>query len=291
MAGKSWVSIGGLSTSQICSSANLMLPRVGFSARSLARLTSEDPLFRDDLSGACVDDSGEVGALCVVSVDAKNSKAWLKFVCAHQSFEEELEAKIKDVLGTLRSLGVKEVRASDRPGYHFRAGLEKSQRVERRVLERLGFRAVRSVADLELDLCLFREFRPKKYVKGEFVFGPAEDRGEILDFVERNFGVYWRLETEASLREGGVVQAKLGDKIVGFADYCGFEEYWFGPTGVLEELRGRGVGSELLFSALTRMRERGLCRATIPWTEHLTFYGQTDAVVAVKNLDIFAAKL
>ena len=266
-----------------------MLPRAGFSARSLKRLTVDDPLFRDDLSGVYIDSSGEVKALCVVSVDKASSKAWLKLVCAYQNHMGELDSKIESMTGSVRTMGIREIRASDRAGYHFRAGLERAQRGERGILRKHGFRVVRSVADLELDLCLFNEFRPLRFTVDGCVFGPPDDPQRLLEFVEQNFGPYWRMEAEASFKNGGVVQAKLGDKIVGFACYGGFEDYWFGPTGVLEEFRGRGIGSELLFAALTRMRERGLCRVTIPWTEHLTFYGQTDAVVAVKNLDIMCA--
>ncbi|PSO08069.1 hypothetical protein B9Q04_07510 [Candidatus Marsarchaeota G2 archaeon BE_D] len=288
MSTPGWFPISGVDASLICSSVNLMLPRAGFSARSLKRLTVDDPLFRDDLSGVYLDSSGEVRALCVVSVDGASSKAWLKLMCTHQNYMRELDAKIESVTSSMGAMGIREIRASDRAGYHFRAGLEKSQRSERSILRKHGFRVIRSVADIELDLCLFNEFRPLRFAKDGCVFGPPDDPQRLLEFVDHNFGPYWRMETEASLKNGGVVQAKMGDNIVGFASYCGFEDHWFGPTGVLEEFRGRGIGSELLFAALTRMRERGLCRATIPWTEHLTFYGQTDAVVAVKNLEIMS---
>jgi len=289
MSTQGWFPISSVEAPLIFSSVNLMLPRSGFSAGSLKRLTVDDPLFRDDLSGVYLDSSNEVRALCIVSVDSAGSKAWLKLLCAYQGYMGELDSKVGSVVSSIKGMRIPEIRASDRAGYHFRAGLEKSQRGERSILQKHGFRSVRSVADIELDLCLFKDFRPLRFSRDGCVFGPPEDPRRLLDFVEKNFGSYWRMETEASLKSGGVVQARMGDEIVGFANYCGFEDHWFGPTGVLEEFRGRGIGSELLFAALTRMRERGLCRVTIPWTEHLTFYGQTDAVVAVKNLDIMVA--
>lgn len=277
--------------SLVVCSANLFLPRTGFSARSLRRLTSEDPLYVDELSGVYVDGSGEAKATCIVSADWAARRAWIKLVYAHPECVAQLGDWLSKTMLALKAKGIVEVRACDRAGYHFRAGLERSQTHERRILFAHGFRPTRSVADIEVDLNVFREFRPKRFVREGYVFGPPTHREKLLGFVEHVFGEGWRREAEASLDNGGVVQAEKEGEIVGFACYSGFEETWFGPIGVLEQHRGRGVGSELLFAALTRMRERGLGRITIPWTEHLTFYGQTDAVVGVRNLEIMRVTL
>ncbi|MEM0322091.1 MAG: GNAT family N-acetyltransferase [Thermoprotei archaeon] len=291
MNGGKWLRPSSVDESRIISSANLLLPRVGFSARSLKRLIHEDPHYSDDLSGVHVDETGVVDGCYIVSLDKDGLRAWIKLIYAHPSCATELSSSLDELLSSLVEMRIKEVRVSDRAGFHFRAGIEGGQRIERNLLEAKGFRVVRSVADLEVDLSLFDKFRPPRFEKNGFTFGPPDNVEALLGFVEANFGLNWKRETEESLKYGGVIQAKNGVNIAGFADYSGFEETWFGPIGVAEQYRERGIGSELLFAALTRMRERGVCHATIPWTEHLTFYGQTDAIVGVRNLYIMSKKL
>jgi GNAT superfamily N-acetyltransferase len=286
-----WVSLDKVEDRLLVAFANLFLPRVGFSHRTLKRLTVEDPHYSSSLSGVYVDSSGEAKALLVTSVDVDMKIAWIKLLVTHPDYAHRLDSRLDQFLEHCYRLGVSEIRVSDRAGYHFRAGLEKPQRHERLILEKRGFKPVRSVADLEVDLCLFTEYRPNRFTSGGYVFGPPENSDRLLGFVESNFGVHWRRETEASLEHGGVVQATRDGEPVGFAAYSGFEDHWFGPTGVAKQHRGKGVGSELLFAALTRMRERGLCRITIPWTDLLTFYGQTGAVTGVRNLDIMRLEL
>jgi GNAT superfamily N-acetyltransferase len=56
-------------------------------------------------------------------------------------------------------------------------------------------------------------------------------------------------------------------KLVGFAQ-CDAER--FGPFGVAESARGRGIGALLLIEMLARMRRRGLSRAWFMWTNDAT---------------------
>lgn len=290
MSGK-WDTPLRIGSQDIVAGANIVLRNMGFSGQTFTRLTSEDPLYSDELSFAFFDKEWGVRAALFTAVDTKKETAWFKTLFCAPYLESEFESKIKRVLHTLKSKGVKEVRACDRAGYHFKAGIEQAQTVEKSVLNRLGFQTVKSLVDCELDLRLFSEFRKKEFLLGDYLIRSAQDHKKLLKFVTLNFGENWAREVKASFERGGVIEAIKKDEIVGFAAYSGFEREWFGPIGVLAEHRKRGVGSNLLFAALTRMREAGVTLVIIPWTQHLLFYSQTNAITAVRRLDVMSIKL
>jgi GNAT superfamily N-acetyltransferase len=103
-----------------------------------------------------------------------------------------------------------------------------------------------------------------------------DEADRVLDFVEREFGRIWRFEAahgfECELPP--IFIAEQDGVIAGFAAHdvnnrgLGF----FGPTGVVRALRGRGLGCELLLASLDDLRRLGHARAVIPWTDAIGFY-------------------
>ncbi len=61
-------------------------------------------------------------------------------------------------------------------------------------------------------------------------------------------------------------------KIIGFACFDTSALGLFGPTGVLPEARGKGVGKALLLKALTAMKEKGHAYAIIGWAGPVDYY-------------------
>lgn len=103
----------------------------------------------------------------------------------------------------------------------------------------------------------------------------ACDRSRILAFVRERFGAQWADETEYSLcREPqACFIATLDGVLIGFACYDSSAKGFFGPTGVDEAYRGRGVGRALLIRTLEAMREDGYAYAVIGWVgEQHAFY-------------------
>lgn len=66
--------------------------------------------------------------------------------------------------------------------------------------------------------------------------------------------------------------ATENQELIGFAVYdAGFRGI-FGPTGVSESARGKGVGAALLLACLHDMRSQGYVYAVIGWTGPQEFY-------------------
>ncbi len=93
----------------------------------------------------------------------------------------------------------------------------------------------------------------------------APERHLVVDWVKEHFGMPWSSETAVAF--GGqpirCFVATREEALVGFAcintTFLGF----FGPFGMREDVRGQGIGSALLLTALHAMREEGYAYAII----------------------------
>lgn len=106
----------------------------------------------------------------------------------------------------------------------------------------------------------------------------AGDRKKILQFVQENFSDSWVQETETALMQvpSTCFLAEEKGKIVGFACYDVSARDFFGPIGVRQSSRGKGIGQCLLLRCLYCMREMGYAYAIIGWVgEAENFYRKT----------------
>jgi len=95
------------------------------------------------------------------------------------------------------------------------------------------------------------------------------DKNIILDFVKTNFSdeTGWINECEYALFNNPIscYIATKDKKIIGFACYDATAKGFFGPMGVIEEFRKKGIGKELLLKSLLSMKENGYAYAIIGW--------------------------
>ncbi|MET0648589.1 MAG: GNAT family N-acetyltransferase [Pyrinomonadaceae bacterium] len=97
---------------------------------------------------------------------------------------------------------------------------------------------------------------------------------QVREFVGENFSQAWADEISVGLvRQPVTVFVALREgRLVGFAAYECTRKNFFGPTGVIEGARGRGVGRALLLAALGGLRELGYAYAVIGGVGPADFY-------------------
>ena len=96
----------------------------------------------------------------------------------------------------------------------------------------------------------------------------------VREFVSENFSQEWADEVAVGLvRQPVTVFVALREgRLVGFAAYECTRKNFFGPTGVVEAERGRGVGRALLLAALRGLRELGYAYAVVGGVGPAEFY-------------------
>lgn len=97
---------------------------------------------------------------------------------------------------------------------------------------------------------------------------------QLREFVTSNFGRRWADEmTVGLMRQPVTVFVALREGLpVGFAAYECTRKNFFGPTGVIESERGRGIGRALLLASLWGLRELGYAYAVIGGVGPAEFY-------------------
>jgi predicted N-acetyltransferase YhbS len=100
------------------------------------------------------------------------------------------------------------------------------------------------------------------------------ESSQLREFVAENFGRSWADEISGGLvRQPVTVFVALREgRLVGFAAYECTRRDFFGPTGVAESERGRGVGRALLLASLWGLRELGYAYAVIGGVGPAEFY-------------------
>ena len=104
----------------------------------------------------------------------------------------------------------------------------------------------------------------------------------VRDFIREHFSVAWADEISAGFanKPVSVVIATRGARVIGFAGYECTRRSFFGPAGVAEGERGRGIGTALLIAGLWGLRELGYVYAVIGAAGPIEFYERAvDAIV------------
>ena len=103
----------------------------------------------------------------------------------------------------------------------------------------------------------------------------------IQDWVRDKFSDYWVSEVMVAMarQPPSCLVATLDGALVGFACYDTTARGFFGPTGVSETHRGKGIGQALLYHTMMAMKSQGYAYAVIGAVGPADFY--TSAVGAV----------
>jgi GNAT superfamily N-acetyltransferase len=113
----------------------------------------------------------------------------------------------------------------------------------------------------------------------------ASEKSLVVGWVRENFGESWASEMDITFSRSpaSCYIAQQDQKIVGFACYDAAALGYFGPTGVAEALRGKGIGKALLIACLLEMKLKGYGYAIIGWAGPQEFYEKAVGAVAIPD--------
>lgn len=113
----------------------------------------------------------------------------------------------------------------------------------------------------------------------------AAEKHIVLAWIRDHFEEHWVSETDAAFANRPIAcfVAVAARELLGFACYdAGLRGMW-GPTGVSEAARGKGLGAALLLASLHDMRTQGYGYAVIGWTGPQEFYAKIVGATVIEN--------
>lgn len=113
----------------------------------------------------------------------------------------------------------------------------------------------------------------------------APEKHLILAWIGQHFSPYWVSEADAafSRQPASIFIAQQDNTLLGFACYDVTARGFFGPTGVSEAARGKGVGAALLLAALHDMLAQGYGYAAIGGVGPAEFYSKVAGAVLIPD--------
>ena len=107
----------------------------------------------------------------------------------------------------------------------------------------------------------------------------------VREFIEKNFSVTWADEISVGFANKPVTVfiATREGCVVGFAAYECTRRGFFGPTGVSESERGRGIGRSLLVACLWGLRELGYVYGVIGGAGPAEFYQRAVGAIVIPD--------
>lgn len=111
----------------------------------------------------------------------------------------------------------------------------------------------------------------------------AYEKRIVTAWVQSAFGDGWASECEVAFSRSPIAchLATREGAILGFACHDATALGLFGPTGVEETSRGRGVGAALLLASLEAMAEKGYAYSVIGGAGSVGFYAKVCGAVEI----------
>jgi GNAT superfamily N-acetyltransferase len=113
----------------------------------------------------------------------------------------------------------------------------------------------------------------------------APEKHLIAAWISQHFWVSWASECDATFghQPVGCFIATENKGLLGFSAYDASARGFFGPTGVLESARGRGIGHALLLVALHDMRAQGYGYGIIGAAGPVDFYAKAVGATVIED--------
>ena len=134
----------------------------------------------------------------------------------------------------------------------------------------------------------YTALRKKMDIEGITIRRPmAAEKSIVVEWTNKRFGDGWagELEVSFSYQPISCFIAIYKEEIVGFSVYDAAYRNFFGPTGVEESMRGKGIGKILLFEALEAMKSQGYAYAIIGGVGPAGFYEKAVGAKLIEGSD------
>ncbi len=107
----------------------------------------------------------------------------------------------------------------------------------------------------------------------------------VREFIEKSFSIAWADEISVGFANQPVTVfiATREGRVIGFAGYECTRRSFFGPTGVAENERGRGIGKALLIASLWGLRELGYVYGIIGGAGPVKFYQEAVGAIVIPD--------
>lgn len=115
----------------------------------------------------------------------------------------------------------------------------------------------------------------------------AAEKSLTLEWITKHFGSGWASEADVGFSYQPITCfiAIHHQKIIGFACYDSCYRNFFGPTGVDDQYRGKGIGKVLLFESLQSMRSQGYAYGIIGGVGPAEFYAKACGAELISGSD------
>ena len=115
----------------------------------------------------------------------------------------------------------------------------------------------------------------------------AAEKSIVVEWVNTYFGSGWASEVDVSFSYQPISSfiAVHQNTIIGFATYDAAYRNFFGPTGVDETYRGKGIGKIVLMECLEAMRSQGYAYAIIGGVGPAAFYEKVVGAALIPGSD------
>ena len=117
--------------------------------------------------------------------------------------------------------------------------------------------------------------------------GMPPEKVRVCRWIGERFSEYWVGEADVAFatHPTTIILAHKGEEMLGFACYDTTYKGFFGPTGVDEMARGKGVGTALLLMCLHEMRHAGYMYGIIGWAGPVQYYEKVVGATVIPNSD------
>lgn len=107
----------------------------------------------------------------------------------------------------------------------------------------------------------------------------------VCGFVRETFGVQWADEITVGFanKPVSVFIATRERRVIGFGAYECTRRAFFGPTGVAQQERGRGIGKALLVACMYGLRDMGYVYGIIGGAGPIDFYSRVVGATVIPD--------